>query len=561
MQSNLKESSDMLRIVTLGGVEEIGINCTVYESKAEIIIVDMGLGFSEFDYYGIDYVVPDIGYLERKKEKIRGIFITHGHLDHIGALQYFVKRLDYPSVYGSHFTIELIKAKFEDENLMSQMSGKLKIVDENSIVKTDDFTIKFIRVNHSIPQSLALHIKTTNTSVIHTGDFKFDNSPINEPVGDYAKLARLGEEGVDLLLSDSTNSLKRGHPISESEVAKGLEEVIEKSKGRVIVATFAGLVGRLYQVIEIAKKLNRKVAIAGYSMHQTLRIAQEIGYIKIDQELVVPMQNIKKYSQHRILILTTGAQGEPEAGLSKMAFSDYKGFKISKGDTVIISAKTIAGNDKSVQIMIDRLMSMGADVRQSEELDLYTSGHGYQEDQKIMLNLVKPKYFIPVHGYQYFLRAHAETAKSVGIKEENIIIPKRGVVIEGNPKYGFKITKSFQCEPLMVSGSGVGDVLAPVLKEREQLASYGVVVINIIVDKDRNLIKDPFVYSKGFVFVKNSANIIEQAQKITKEIYLSVYKDIKDVNEIREKINEKVGSYLYQETEREPMIITLISFI
>jgi ribonuclease J len=555
------KTSHVLRIVPLGGVEEIGINCTIYETKNDLIVVDMGLGFSEFDYYGIDYIVPDIGYIEKKLSKLRAIFITHGHLDHIGGLQYFMDKLNYPKVYGSHFTIELIKAKFEDEKLLARMQEKLTIVDENSVVKIGDFTVDFVRVNHSIPQALALHISTDSTNVVHTGDFKFDNSPINEPVGDYAKLAKLGETGIDLLLSDSTNSLKKGHPISESDVAKGIEDVVERTKGRIIIASFAGLVGRLYQIIEIAKKYNRKVAIAGYSMYQTLQIAQEIGYIKIHNDLIIPIQEVKKYAPHKVLILTTGAQGEPEAGLSKMAFSDYKGFSIGKNDTVVISAKTIAGNDRSVQIMIDKLMSVGADVKQSEDLDLYTSGHGYQEDQKIMLNLVKPRFFMPIHGYQYFLRAHGETAKSVGMSEDNIIIAKKGNIIEGNANQGFKIVKSFPCEPLMVSGSGVGDVLAPVLKEREQLACYGVVVVDIILDKDRKLLKDPFVYSKGFVFVKNSANIIEQAQKLAKETFLEISKNTRDVNEIREVITESIAKYLFKETEREPMIITIISFV
>lgn len=560
-ENEKKDQLGLLRVVPLGGVEEIGINCTVYETKDDLIMVDLGLGFSEFDYYGIDYVVPDVSYVIRKKEKLRAIFITHGHLDHIGGLQYFLEKLDFPKLYGSHFTIELIKAKLEDEHLLARMQDKMIVIDENSIIKEGEFEVNFFRVNHSIPQALGLHIITEYAKVVHTGDFKFDNSPINEPVGDYAKLARIGEAGVDLLLSDSTNSLKKGHPISESDVAKGIEDVVERTKGRVIIASFAGLVGRLYQIFEIAKKYDRKIAVAGYSMNQTLRIAQEIGYIKIHDNIVIPMQEVSKQPPHKVLILTTGAQGEPDAGLAKMTNSDYKGFAISKGDTVVISAKTIAGNDRSVQLLIDKLMSKGALVKQSEDLDLYTSGHGFQEDQKIMLNLVKPRFFMPVHGYQYFLRAHGETAKSVGVAEENVIIARRGSILEGNTKSGFKIAKSFNCEPLLVSGSGVGDVIAPVLKEREQLASYGVVVIDIIVNKERTLLKEPFVYSKGFVFVKNSANIIENTQKLVKDSFIKFSADLKDVNELREAISEEVAKYLFKETEREPMIITIISFV
>jgi len=555
-----KSSTQLLRIIPLGGVEEIGINCTIYETKADMIMVDLGLGFSEFDYYGIDYVVPDVTYAVRKVEKLRGIFITHGHLDHIGGLPYFLEKLNYPHLYGSHFTLELIKAKLEDEHLLFQMVDRMHIIDEHSSLKIGDFKVEFFRVNHSIPQALGLYLQTASASIVHTGDFKFDNSPINEPVGDYAKLARIGEEGVDILLSDSTNSLKKGHPISESEVAKGIEDVVERAKGRVVIATFAGLVGRLYQIIETAKKYGKKVAIAGYSMNQTLRIAQEIGYIKIHEDMIIPIQEIRKYPPQKVIVLTTGAQGEPEAGLSKMAYSDYKGFSISKDDTVIISAKTIAGNDRSVQLMIDRLMSMGATVKQSEDLDLYTSGHGYQEDQKIMMNLVKPKFFIPIHGYQYFLRAHAETAKSVGIAESNILIPKRGSVISGNSIHGFKIVGQVKCEPLIVSGSGVGDVGYVVVKEREQLANFGIIIINIVLKEDKTLLRDPYVVSKGFIYVKRNQEILQTISEISKQTYNNCYKNLKDLNKVKEKIQVEVSKYIFQETERNPAIQIILNY-
>lgn len=548
-----------LRIIPLGGVEEIGINCTVYESGDELIVVDMGLAFSEFDYYGIDHVVPDIAYVQNKIKNLKGIFITHGHLDHIGALPYHLKTLNYPDLYGTHFTIELIKAKFEDEHLLAAMEGKLHVIDENSNIKFNNFDISFFRVNHSIPQAVGLFIKTPGGRVVQTGDFKFDNSPINEPVADYSRLAKIGDFGVDILLSDSTNSLKKGHPISESDVAKGLEEMVEKAKGRVIVATFAGLVGRLYQLIEIAQRHNRKVAVAGFSMRQTLRIAQEIGYIKMPQNLIVPIQTIDKISPDKIMILTTGAQGETDAALTKMATADYKGVKIQGGDTVVISSRTIAGNDRAVQNLVDAIMSKGALVKQSEDLDLYTSGHGYQEDQKIMLNLVKPKYFIPVHGYQYFLRAHGDTAKSVGIEERNIIIAKRGSVIEGNTAKGFKEIRQFPCEPLLVSGSGVGDVGTAVLKEREQLASYGVVIIDLLVNKERKLIRDPLVISRGFVYVKNSQELIKEISVLVDATYNELMRE--DVQVVKDEISIKVSDLLFKETEREPMIITIVNFV
>ncbi|CAG1021727.1 partial Ribonuclease J1, partial [Patescibacteria group bacterium] len=405
-----------LKIIPLGGVEEIGINCTVYEYNNEIILVDLGLGFSEFDYYGIDAVVPDIKYLTPKKKKIKGIFVTHGHLDHIGAFPYLIEDLGFPHVYGSKFTIKMIEQRLnEDPSLLPKMQNKLHTVEEKDVLRLGSFKLEFFHVNHSIPQCLGVCIQTPTARVVHTGDFKFDNSPINEPVANFGKIVEFGNRGVDVLLADSTNSLKKGYPVSESDVAKNLEDAIERADGRVIIGTFSGLVGRLYQLIEIARKQGKKVAVAGFSMEKTLTLAQEIGYIKIPPGLLIPMKEVNKYDPSKVLILTTGAQGEPEAALSKMSAEDYKGFQIQKGDTIIISAKTIPGNDRAVQLMVDNITRRGAVVVQLDEMDLFTSGHGYQEDQKIMLNLVKPKFFMPVHGYQYFLRAHAETAVKVGV--------------------------------------------------------------------------------------------------------------------------------------------------
>ncbi len=553
--------NENLKIIPLGGVEEVGINCTVYEYKNEILVVDVGLGFSEYDYYGIDYIIPDISYLKKKKENIKAILITHGHLDHIGAIHYHLEDMGFPDLYGTRFTLELIKLKLEEAGLLAQMESKLHVIDENSKLKFTNFEVEFFRVNHSIPQAVGIYIKTPTAKAVHTGDFKFDNSPINEPVADYGKIARIGDEGIDILLSDSTNSLRKGHPVSESEVAKGLEDVIERAKGRVIVASFAGLVGRLYQLIMIAEKHNRKVAIAGFSMRKTLEIAEKIEYLKMPKDLIVNIASVNNIPPNKLLILTTGAQGEEEAALSKMAFSDYKGVVVKKGDTVILSAKTIAGNDRTVQNMVDQIMSKGASVRQTEDLDLYTSGHGYQEDQKIMLNLVRPKFFMPVHGYQYFLRAHGDTARSTGVAENNVIISKKGSVIEGNVAQGFSIVKQFPCEPLLVSGSGVGDVGTVVLKEREQLASYGVVVIDLIVNKDKELVRDPFVISRGFVYVKNSQELIKEIVDKTKEIYNAMKANYKEVAEVREVITADVSDLVFEETQREPMIITLISFV
>lgn len=551
-----------LKIIPLGGVEEIGINCTVYEYNNEIILVDLGLGFSEFDYYGIDAVVPDIKYLTPKKKKIKGIFVTHGHLDHIGAFPYLIEDLGFPHVYGSKFTIKMIEQRLnEDPSLLPKMQNKLHTVEEKDVLRLGSFKLEFFHVNHSIPQCLGVCIQTPTARVVHTGDFKFDNSPINEPVANFGKIVEFGNRGVDVLLADSTNSLKKGYPVSESDVAKNLEDAIERADGRVIIGTFSGLVGRLYQLIEIARKQGKKVAVAGFSMEKTLTLAQEIGYIKIPQGLLIPMKEVNRYDPSKILILTTGAQGEPAAALSKMSAEDYKGYQIQKGDTVIISAKTIPGNDRAVQLMVDNITRRGAVVVQLDEMDLFTSGHGYQEDQKIMLNLVKPKFFMPVHGYQYFLRAHAETAVKVGIPRQNVIISQRGCVIEGNRFKGFKITKKFPCEPLIVSGSGVGDVGTVVLKEREQMANYGMIIISLMADKERKLTRSPFVLTRGFVYVKSNQELLQFIADSTEKIYTNAVKEGADNNTVKDKISHEIGKLVFKETEREPIIMTILNYV
>lgn len=559
--SRQKEFNDNLQIISLGGVEEIGVNCTVYKYKSDIIVVDMGLGFSDVAHYGIDYVVPDITFLKERKKSIRGLFITHGHLDHIGALPYLLPLLDFPTIYASEFTIQLIKAKLKDRKI-NLANAKFEVVTDQSKILLGNFKVEFFRVNHSIPQCLGLEIQTPNTRVVHTGDFKFDNSPINEPVADYAKIAKIGEKGVDILLSDSTNSLKKGHPISESDVADGLSDIIENAHGRVIVATFGGLVGRLYQLLDIAKKNGRKVAIAGYSMNQSLRIATEIGYIKIAQDLIVPIERLNKIKDENILILSTGAQGEENAALSKMANSDYKGIKIKEGDTVVLSAGTIVGNSRAVQNLNDAITRKGGVVFQSDDLDVFTSGHGYQEDQKIMINLTKPKYFMPIHGYQYFLKAHGETAKKVGIDSKNIIIPENGLVIEGSKNTGFKKVKKFKCDPVLVSGSGIGDIVEVVLNEREQLGNYGIVIINVNYDiKNHQIMSDPFILSRGFVYVRKSRDLLDEIKEITKEVIANFNKDNFDVSYLRDNINNEVGKFIFRETEREPIILPVINLL
>lgn len=552
-------SDTNLKIIPIGGVEEIGTNCTVYEYKDQIMVVDMGAGFPDADMYGVDLMIPNIDYLEKRKSQIDGIFITHGHLDHIGALKYLLPKLDFPPVYGTSFTIALIKTDLEEEGLLEK--ARLHVINEDSVLSSGDFTVSFFRVNHSIPQCVGLLIETPTAKAVHTGDFKFDNSPINEPVADYAKIAKIGEKGVDILLSDSTNSLRKGHPISESEVAKSLEDTIERAKGRVVIATFSGLVGRLYQIMQIAHKQGRKVAIAGYSMNKTLRLAQEIDYIKPAPGLIVPIQKINRYNDEKVIILTTGAQGESNAALFRMASGEYKGVELKKGDTVIISAGTIPGNNLAVQNLIEAISARGAIVHQSESMDFFTSGHGYQEDQKIMINLVKPKYFMPVHGYLYFMREHGRTAVQVGIKEQNVIIAKRGQIIEGRSTVGFSHNGNVKANPILVSGTGVGDVGESVLAERHRLGNHGVIVIDMIINREkRTLLGDPFVVTRGFVFARSKLDLLAEIRAKANTFVSAKLKHTLDVAELRAELEDKLGKFVRDEIGRDPVILSLITF-
>lgn len=553
-------TGEKLRIIPLGGVEEIGINCTAFEYKHQVVVVDMGLGFPEKDMYGVDYVIPNVDYLTNRKNKIEGIVITHGHLDHIGALPYTMERLGFPDIWGTEFTVELIRSKLEEHKLDHKV--KLHVINENSHLNADNFSLSFFRVNHSIPQCVGVVIKTPAATAVHTGDFKFDNSPVNEPVADYARMAQIGEAGVDILLSDSTNSLRKGHPVSESEVADNLRQIVENAPGRVVVATFSGLVGRLYQLIKIAEQLDRKVAIAGYSMRKTIEIAKSIGYLETKHDTFVPIQKVNRYNDENIMILTTGSQGEANAALSRMAGEGYKNIEIKKGDTVIISAGTIPGNDVDVQNLIDSLSAKDAIVHASEVVDFFTSGHGYQEDQKIMLNLIKPKYFMPVHGYQYFLKEHGRTAQTTGVPEENIIIPKRGSIVEGNAQSGFTITGNTKSYPLLVSGLGVGDVGAAVLAERKQLGHFGVLVINISLDMDKRELSKPIeVINKGFVYVKSSRDILEEIQKLAAEEVEKAMKRYYGQDRLGENIEKVVRKYVNAEIQRDPVILPIITSI
>lgn len=547
-----------IKIIPLGGVEEIGINSTAIEYNNEIAIIDMGLGFPLSDQYGVDYVIPNTDYLKKNKHKNQGLIITHAHLDHIGAIPFVLKDLGFPVIFASQFAAELISAKLIEYNLMSQ--ARIQIINFKSELASGDFKISFFKVNHSIPESMGVIVKTPAGTIVHTGDFKFDNSPVNEEVADYAKIADTGANGVLALLSDSTNSFKTGHSKSEAVISNVLENIVEKAKGRVIVATFSSLVNRLYQLLQIAEQTNRKVLIVGKSMQNMIEFARKIGYIDVKDSLFISERAVKRLKDENVMILATGAQGEHFAALARIARGEHAAVKIRKGDTIILSASIIPGNDMLVQGMIDEFSRQGAHVfHNAEIMDLHSSGHGYQEDQRLMINLVKPKFFMPVHGYPSFLYKHASIAQELGIPEKNTIIANRGDVIELDQNSWAKAGK-VKAQPVLVSGSGVGDVGNVVLADREQLANYGVIVINLNI-KDNLLNGNAHIVSRGFVYVKDNRAMMEKIASIAEAQTKEGLLQKKDDKTIREGISSAVRKFVFGETQREPMILPLINRI
>lgn len=558
---SLNNSQSDLSIIPLGGVDGIGSNCTVVEYRNKIFVIDMGLGFPAGDMYGIDFLIPNIDYLKKNQHKIKGIFITHGHLDHIGALRYVLEDLNYPKVYGSKFTLEVI-----NNNLTRNHISRLpttEAVDSSTNLVFDDVKVNFFRVNHSIPEALGIIIKTPEGNIVHTGDFKFDNSPTMEPVAEYDKIAQIGSQGVLALMSDSTNSFKSGHSLSEQQIMANLQDAIESAEGRVIVATFSSLVFRVIQLIEIAKRTGRKVAIAGRSMQNLLTISQKMGYLGDLKQLLIDTRAVKNTPPEKVLIIATGAQGEEMAALSRIIRGTHHDIGIQKGDMVILSASVIPGNDADVQQMVDDLSIQGAIVyHTADDMDLHTSGHGHQEDQKIMLNLVKPKYFIPVHGYQSFLYKHAQTAMSVGMDEKHIIIPRRGDVINLT-KNGFTVVKNtIKTNPVLISGAGVGDIGEIVLSERQQLGNNGVVIYSAVVSKkSQQLVNTPNIYTKGFTYFKDNTELFEILNGVGKELVASALAEGNSLKDIRDKLRDRLQKIIYKEMEREPVVIVLLQEI
>ena len=548
-----------LKIIPLGGLGEIGKNLTVYEYGQDILVVDCGLGFPDEELYGIDAVIPDITYLKQNKDRIRGIVITHGHEDHIGALPYVMRELDVP-IYATSLTAGIIELKLEEFDLLYNTQIFTKKAGDR--FKLGCFEVEMIHVNHSIADSVALAIKTPIGTVIHTGDFKIDVTPIQGEMIDLARLGQLGKQGVLALLSDSTNVERPGHTDSERKVAEKFDELFKGCEKRIIVTTFASNVQRIQQIVNVAAKYKRKVAVTGRSMENMIKVARELGYMDIPEGVLVELNQIKGQPKDRTVIISTGSQGESMSALYRMAFSEHKQINIDAGDRIIISASAIPGNETTVSKVIDELFHKGAEVIYDRHTDLHVSGHASQEDQKMMLALLKPKFFIPVHGEYRMLCKHAELGRIMGVEPNNIVIAENGSVIELSRK-SIKSVDIVPAGRVFVDGSGVGDVGSIVLRDRKHLAQDGMIVVVLALSgEDSSLISGPEIVTRGFIYEKESEDLIEEMKRVIFESLESCrHQRITDWAGIKNKVRTNLTGYLYKTTKRSPMILPVIAEI
>lgn len=543
-----------VKIFALGGLGEIGKNMYCVEYRDEIIVIDCGVKFPEDEMFGVDLVIPDITYLVDNQEKIKGLFLTHGHEDHIGAIPYVLKQINVP-IYGGRLTLGLVKAKLEEHRLFGE--AELIEVTDDTVVPFRHLTVSFFRTNHSIPDSFGIAIETPQGTVVHTGDFKLDMTPVG-PSTDFAKIAQIGSGDVLALLSDSTNSERPGITMSERAVGEGIQEVIAKASGRIILATFASNVHRLQQVVDAAMSVNRKIAVIGRSMEKVFLIGQELGYIRVPEGMLIDIRSIDQYPDNQILIICTGSQGEPMAALTRIATGSHRTVQIYPEDTVIISASPIPGNTVNVSRTIDRLLRAGANVIHGSLFDIHASGHGSSEELKLMLNLIRPRYFIPIHGEYRMLVTHSKLAQQVGIDPRNIFILDNGDVLSCTREQAS--LGKVPAGVVLIDGSGVGDVGNIVLRDRKQLAEDGLMVVVVSIDmKNFKILTGPDIVSRGFVYVRGSEGLIQEATVLVRQRLTELLnRKVKEWSELKSQINQLLKPFICEKTGRNPMILTIL---
>lgn len=545
-----------LKLIPLGGLQEIGKNMLVVEYKNTIIVIDCGLMFPDEGMLGIDLVIPDISYLLKNKDKVKGIMLTHGHEDHIGALPYVLRQINVP-LYGTKLTLGLVENKLKEHTTLSDVS--MNIIKPRDVVKLGDLEVEFIKTNHSIADSVGLAVHTPVGTIVHTGDFKIDYQPVDGELIDLHRFAELGKKGVLVMLADSTNVEREGYSMSESTVGHNFTELFSNAKQRILVATFASNIHRIQQVVNASIQSGRKVAISGRSMVNVINVATELGYLDIPENVLLDIDHIDKHPANRITIITTGSQGEAMSALTRMASSDHRKVDIVPGDTVIISATPIPGNEKLVSRVINQLFKKGADVIYEALADVHVSGHAYQEELKLLQALIKPKFFVPVHGEYRHLIQHAQIAEKMGVAKENIFIADNGTVMEFTKDTG-KITGTVMAGRVLVDGLGVGDVGNIVLRDRKHLSQDGLIVVVVTLSKESGLVvAGPDIISRGFVYVRESEDLMEQARSVIKEALVSCEeKKITEWGTIKTYIKDNLKEYIYQKTKRNPMILPII---
>ncbi len=546
-----------IKISFLGGLNEIGKNMTLYEYDGDMFLVDCGLAFPDSEMLGVDIVIPDFTYVQRNADNIRGILITHGHEDHIGGLAYLLKTLNIP-VYGTSLTIGLIEGKLREHGIFEKC--KLNVIKPGDRVKLGKFEVETIHVNHSIPDALAFAIRCEAGTIVQTGDFKIDTTPIDGQMIDLARFAEIGREGVLCYLADSTNAEKPGFSASERTVGQSFDTLFRKAGNRrIIVATFASNIHRVQQIIDVAVSQDRKVALSGRSLENVVSVGQELGYLDVPDGVIISLDELRNYTPEQILLITTGSQGEPMSALSRMAFSDHRKVNITSSDYVIISATPIPGNEKMVTKVINELMKRGAEVVYERMYDVHVSGHAYQEELKLMFGLVKPKYFIPVHGEQKHLAKHAMLAEQMGVPTENIIISDIGKVVEVS-QTGIRESGTVPAGKVFVDGTGVGDVGSVVLRDRTRLAQDGIITVVLTMDSaSGTVISGPDIVSRGFVYVREAEELMGDLREVAMwAVENCIDNDIHDWTTIKARIRDEISRLVYEKTKRSPMILPII---
>lgn len=550
-----------LRFVPLGGLEEVGKNMSIIEYGNDMIVIDMGLMFPNEDMPGIDYVLPDVSYLAENKEKIRGVIITHGHLDHTGGIPYLYDKIGSPQIYSAPLTNGLIKKRLEEFGMENRVKLQT-ITPGKEVLQLGCFKVETFRLNHNIPDSIGLSITTPEGILVYATDWKFDHTPADGRPTDFSKLAQLGGQDVLALFSDSTNAQKPGHTISEKEVEDVLFKLVENARGRVIVATFSSLISRIQQILNVAKKMNRKVAFSGRSMVANVEVASALEALIIPEDTMIDVKEIGKYPDQRIIIVCTGSQGEERSALTRIASGEHRQIKIKKGDTVILSSSPIPGNERSVNDVMDNLFREGARVIYQKLMDVHTSGHAYQEDLKLMMGLIKPKFFIPIHGERHKLMVHAGLAQDVGIPEQNVLVSDNGQIIEFEGGKGAVTNKRVPASYVMVDGLGVGDVGNIVLRDRKAMAEDGIFVVIVTVNHETGqIVTSPDIISRGFIYMRENENLVHKARAEIKRLFSKHSTDRKprgDWGLIKTKLREELGEFLHKETERRPMVIPVV---